>query len=263
MRIDIDVTMDYQLCGKDLVQLTIEAAQLEGQAILEAALDIDGATVSRISGEGGVGQRVWAHVSNDRLTLRYRAKVDVMRSTVALETLAATPLYALPGDVTTYLRASRFCQSDVFIGFATQKFGHLAGGAKVAAIRNWVAAELTYVPGSSNGSTTARDTFVAREGVCRDYAHMVCCLARAANIPARYASVYGPEVNPSDFHAVAQVWLEGAWHLVDATGMSEAETTVLIGTGRDAGDVAFMETEKWAQLINQRICVTQGPLPTH
>ncbi|MFT7058686.1 MAG: hypothetical protein ACJASV_001188, partial [Pseudorhodobacter sp.] len=52
-------------------------------------------------------------------------------------------------------------------------------------------------------------------------------------------------------------------HLVDATGMSEAETTVLIGTGRDAGDVAFMETEKWAQLINQRISVTQGPLPTH
>ena len=30
-------------------------------------------------------------------------------------------------------------------------------------------------------------------------------------------------VEPQDFHAVAEVFLDGAWYLVDATGMAEAD----------------------------------------
>lgn len=258
MRIDIDVTMEYQLCGDDRVLLTLEAACTEGQTVLENRLDIEGATLERINGEGGVGQRVWAHVDSERIKLRYRAGVDVTRSAVALESLAAMPIHTLPGEVLTYLRPSRYCQSDLFTTLAAKQFGELEGGAKIAAIAKWVSTEIAYVPGISNAATTAMDTFVAREGVCRDTTHMLCCLARAANIPARYTSVYGADVNPPDFHAVAQVWLEGAWHLVDATGMSSADGLVVIGAGRDAGDVAFMETVQWAQLISQNVSVSRG-----
>jgi hypothetical protein len=39
--------------------------------------------------------------------------------------------------------------------------------------------------------------------------------------------------------------------------MSTASGLVIIGCGRDAGDVAFMETENWANPIDQRIAVTE------
>lgn len=257
MRIDIDVTMEYQL-GDPMVFLAIEAAHTDGQIIREEQLDIEGATVNRINGEGGLGQRIWANVPDEHLQLRYRAAVDITRPAIALEDLAATPMHELPGEAVSYLRPSRFCQSDMFIAFVARRFGDYEGGAKVAAIRDWVSEEMTYLAGSSNAATTVLDTFISREGVCRDYAHMVCALVRAANIPARYASVYGAEVTPPDFHAVAQVWLDGGWHLVDATGMCPAESLVVMSIGRDACDVAFMETETPAQLEVLEIAVQQS-----
>jgi transglutaminase-like putative cysteine protease len=108
------------------------------------------------------------------------------------------------------------------------------------AIRDWIAGHLSYVPGSSHAGTTAIDTFHGGEGICRDYAHLMITLARAADIPARIASVYAPGVTPPDFHAVAEVYLGGAWHLVDATGMATAGDMAIIGVGRDIGDVAFL-----------------------
>jgi len=107
-------------------------------------------------------------------------------------------------------------------------------------MRNWIASHLAYVPGSSHAGTTAVDTFHGREGICRDYAHLLITLARAADIPARFASVYAPGVNPPDFHAVAEIFLGGAWHLVDATGMATPGDMAIIGIGRDSGDVAFL-----------------------
>jgi transglutaminase-like putative cysteine protease len=86
---------------------------------------------------------------------------------------------------------------------------------------------------------------------------MVCALCRAAGIPARYVSVYGPGVQPPDFHAVAQVWLDGAWRIVDATGMCSADAVVVVAVGRDACDVAFMETETPAYLVTQSVLVTE------
>ena len=50
-------------------------------------------------------------------------------------------------------------------------------------------------------------------------------LARASTIPARYVSCFAPGVTPPDFHAVAEVYLGEAWHLIDATGMAEASSS--------------------------------------
>lgn len=255
MRLKIDVVMDYQLSGGDPALLILEASHTSGQTVLSSTLNIDGASLHRIDGDSAEGPRLWAFVPHDRLRLRYGAEVQVTRADPALDTLAADPLPRLPADVVTYLRPSRHCPSDLFTGFVARRFGHLAGGAKVAAIRDWVAEELVYAPGNSTASTTAMDTFVAREGVCRDYTHLVCSLLRAANIPARYTAVYGPDVHPADFHAVTEVWLEGAWHMVDATGMGRASGLVVIRAGRDASDVAFLETQNWAQLIEQSVTV--------
>ena len=257
MRLNINVSMDYALAPDDPALLAITAAHTDGQTVLESDLAIENATVRWIDGEGGIGDRVWAATQGPRLKLRYRARVDVIRPDVVLGSLTAAPLHALPGDVLTFVRPSRFCPSDQLASFTEKQFGHLAGGDKIAAIAEWVARSLSYIAGSSHAATTAIDTFVTREGVCRDYAHMVCSLARAANIPARYSSAYGPDISPPDFHAVAEVWLEDAWHLVDATGMSSASGLAVIASGRDAGDIPFMETEKPAELIDQSVIVSK------
>jgi transglutaminase-like putative cysteine protease len=248
MRVAISATLDYQICGNQAILLGIEAARTDGQTILDADLDVGGAALHRIGDKSKVGEKVWVMAAEERFIVRYRATVDVDRPVVHLESLAPSPMYALPGDVITYIRPSRFCQSDLFTDFVGRHFGHLTGGAKIAAIVNWVATEITYVSGSSGPATTAVDTFATYQGVCRDFAHLLCSLLRAANIPARYTSVYGAHVAPADFHAVVQVWAGGCWHIIDPTGMGCASGLVVIGTGRDAADVAFMETDQWVQM---------------
>lgn len=255
MNLKIDVAMNYQLDITKQVLLSIEAAQVAGQTVHSSVLEIDHASQRKIEGAEGVGYRTWARVEIDQMWLGYRAEVEVTRPAVALESLAPAAMHELPGDALSFLRPSRFCQSDKFLAFVQRRFGDVEGGAKVAAILDWMDDEMIYQPASSDAETTVLETFVDRQGVCRDYAHMVCALCRAASIPARYASVYGLGVTPQDFHAVAEVWLDGAWRLVDATRMCAPDEMVVIAVGRDACDVAFMETEGPANVINQQVSV--------
>ncbi len=255
MRVIIDVAMDYAVTQADPPVLVLTAAEVAGQSVRESRLDIENAALRCAEGEGGIGKRVWAFLEGTQMSLRYRATVDVERRAAALNGLDARPVHALPNDVVTFVRPSRYCPSDLLASFAEREFGHLKGGEKIAAMAHWVAGALKYSPGSSGPATTAVDTFVSREGVCRDYAHLLCGLARAAFIPARYTSGYSAGVTPPDFHAVAEIWLDGAWHLVDPTGMSSPADFVIIGSGRDASDIPFMETEKPALLIRQSVDV--------
>lgn len=258
MTLSIDLHMDYLIEPDDPALLAITVARTPGQHVTHSTLEIEGAALRWIDADSPLGARVWATAPGSRLHLRYRAHVEITRADPDLHGLVAQPWHALPPDVLGYLRPSRYCPSDALVPFVRRGFGHLRGGAAIAAIRDWVADALAYVPGSSTAATTALDTFVAREGVCRDFAHLVCGMARAAGIPARYVTGYGPDVAPQDFHAVAEVWLDGAWHVVDATGMSDASTLAIIGRGRDAAEVAFMETERWATPVFQRIEVTRA-----
>nr|WP_226898222.1 transglutaminase family protein [Mangrovicoccus algicola] len=250
--------MEYELGAERVVFLTLEAAATTGQRIAESRLQIAGARLARIPGESGIGERVAARLPEARMRLDYHARIDVTRRERALEGLTAAPWHDLPAEAMTYLRPSRFCQSDLFETFAIRHFGRHPGGARVAAIRDWVRSELDYVPGASSAATTAIDTFTTRQGVCRDYAHMLCALCRATDIPARYVSVYAPGVEPPDFHAVAQVWLEDGWHIVDPTGMAGAESAVVIAVGRDAYDTAFMENRGAARMLSQSVSVRRG-----
>ena len=122
---------------------------------------------------------------------------------------------------------------------------------------DWIGREMAYVPGSTSGETTAADAFVARQGVCRDYAHLMATFARAAGIPARLVSGYALGLKPPDFHAVVEVWLDGGWHLVDATCLAPTANVARICVGRDATDIAFMTIFGTAELIEQSVTVTR------
>lgn len=258
MRVSIDVEMHYSFTEPNTVALVLEAARTEGQTILSDSLDLGDATINRIEGDCGVGERIWAQIPGEEMRLRYRALVEITRGAPSLDGRAALPLHLLPAEAAPFIRPSRYCQSDKFVAFVEKRFGHLSGGRKVAAIRDWIEAELSYVPGSSDSDTNVLETFAGRQGVCRDYVHLFCAMVRAAQIPARAGSAYGPDVTPQDFHAVAQVWLEDGWHLVDATGMCRADSLALIAVGRDAYDIAFMESQAPATLLSQSVSVARA-----
>lgn len=254
-KVIIDVVLDYDLPQPCTAILMLEAAEAEGQSLGDASIRFgDTDVVHRIAADEGIGERIMMACETS-VRCNYRCEAEVTRSNPKLDDLVTAPTEDLDGEAYRYTLPSRFCQNERFQTFVQNRFGDLEGGKKVAAIRDWVEAELEYVAGASHGETTAADTFLDRQGVCRDYAHLMIAMCRAAQIPARFCSVYAPSVQPQDFHAVVQVYLSGAWHLVDPTGMATADEMVLIAVGRDATDVAFMTTTGFAEFKEQSVSV--------
>ena len=139
--------------------------------------------------------------------------------------------------------------------FALEQFGSLEGGAAIAAMAEWTRSNLRYEPGCSDESTTAGDTFQQKKGICRDFAHVMISFARAFDIPARMVSAYAWNLDPQDFHAVVEVYLNGGWYLVDSSGLAPVEGLVRIGVGRDATEISFMTIFGVATLNNQTVSV--------
>ena len=255
MQLEINVALDYWFAAGCDVLLQVEAAAIPGQTVALTELVVTPSDhLVRVPAQDHIGTRIWLHAEGQML-IDYRATVLIERTVSQLDNLPGIAPRFLPGEAVPYLMPSRYCPSNRFIDFVGARFGALEGGAKAAAICDWIASYLSYVPGASDGDTTAADTFDSREGICRDYAHLMITLARAADIPARIASVYAPGVSPPDFHAVAEVFLGGAWHLVDPTGMASARDIAIIGIGRDIGDVAFLTAFGGLEMRGQSVSV--------
>jgi transglutaminase-like putative cysteine protease len=254
----IETRLSYRLTAASDLLLQVELARMSGQHVVEDALfttPVEG--FRRIPAEAALGTRAWMRAEG-QLDVTYTARARIDRPDPDFSALAGVAPRTLTGEATPFLMPSRYCPSDEFQAFVAAEFEGLAGGSMVAAQRDWIEAHFSYVPGSSGPTTSARDSFVQRRGVCRDYAHVLIALARAGGVPARMASVYAPHVDPPDFHAVAEVWLGDAWHLIDATGMAKASEMAVIGVGRDAADVSFLTVFGQADLVSQSVSCTEG-----
>lgn len=181
-------------------------------------VDQSGSRLHRLTGAPGL------------LEVRYEATVDGVATTVPTSDLEAI----------TYLRPSRYCQSDEVFAQARRQFQGLNGHDLIAAVSEFVAKSTAYTPGLSQGTDSAVTTLMTGQGVCRDYAHLVIALLRAMDMPARYTACYAPGLDPMDFHAVAEAYLDGAWYVIDATRLADRRSLVRIATGRDAADCAFL-----------------------
>jgi len=256
MKLSIQAHLDYAFAYPTDVLVQVEAAAIPEQQIISAHIDItQGEHFARVPAHNQIGERIWLRIAG-RLVVDYQATVEINRILTECLNLPKVPTHLLPGETVEYLMPSRYCPSDQFQNFVSAEFGTLHGGERVIAMRDWIHDHFSYVPGSSDSATTALETFVNRQGICRDYAHVLITLARASGIPARIASVYALGVEPPDFHAVAEVFLGGEWHLVDATGMAQEAAMAKIGVGRDAADVAFLTAYGQAQMNAQSVTVT-------
>jgi transglutaminase-like putative cysteine protease len=218
------------------------AASLDGAPVgVHEVADVHGTRLHRV--EAGVG----------RLEVAYRA-------TIAGQ---AEPLGASEGELLVYGRPSRYAESDALAPTAGAEFAGIADHAQLlASVSSWVGTRLAYVSGSSLPTDGATRTLLARQGVCRDYAHLCVALLRGLGVPARQVAVYAPGLAPMDFHAVAEAWIDGAWRVVDATTLAPRSTLVRIATGRDAADTAFLTVVSGrADLVEVEVGATADVLP--
>lgn len=255
--IDISVDLTYAVDSRSDMILQIEAARDPDQKVTKRSLTFEG-TRNLVHGpaEEGVGTRS-RFVVQKIVSCAYHAEVELRRAAENLGTLQATPLTGLPDETLRYLMPSRYCAPGDFGASLDTLFGHVAGGALIATVSDWLHETFEYAPWLSNSDTTASDSFLRRGGVCRDYAQVLIAMARARGIPARFVACYAPDVRPQDFHAVAEVWLEGGWHLVDPTKMAEPAEIVRIGVGLDAAEVAFLTVFGQATMLSQTVNVAR------
>ncbi|MFL1460774.1 transglutaminase family protein [Roseococcus sp. DSY-14] len=246
MRFRLGCELDYEVEeGEASFLFHVEPQERDGQAVLEQHLAFTPPLEAERFVEPDTGNRLLrVRAGPGPLKLRHEALVQAAPAVLDPGAVREVPADHLPMALLPHLLPSRYVESDRLAGFAEKTFGALPPGhARVTALCDWVRDHLDYVRGSSDEETTACDTLVQREGVCRDYAHLAIGLCRGLGIPARFVSAYAWQLDPPDFHAVMEAWLEGpqggAWFLFDPTRMAPPDGLVRIGVAADAAGVAF------------------------
>lgn len=227
------VSAHLELFLFDTAELVLSLAVAEG-----ADVDAESFTATASGTPLEVGELAGRHGTRLHLVTGHAGWVNIDYRAEINGVAEAPPHDEL--DLIEYRRPSRYCESDTLMPTATAEFAGLTGKPLLDAVRRFVNDKLNYVPGLSRPTDGAVATLLAREGVCRDYAHLVVALLRGMDVPARLVSVYAPGLRPMDFHAVVEAWVDDAWHVVDATGLAPRQSLVRIATGQDAAETAFL-----------------------
>lgn len=178
------------------------------------------------------------------------------------------PTAELPDDVLVFLLNSRYCEVDLLSPIAVELFGGVwPGWSRVQAICDWVHGKVAFNYGFARPTKTALDVFTERVGVCRDFQHLAVTFCRCMNIPARYVAGYlgdigVPVVGAMDFSAWFEAYLDGRWWAFDARNNTPRIGRVLMATGRDAADVAFLtsfgqSTLKSFQVVSDEVAAAK------
>jgi transglutaminase-like putative cysteine protease len=232
--------------------------------VMEArwSLDPDSSTRSYADLYGNPCRRLI--IPAGRSVINYRATVVVPDAVEDVdEKVAELAPDQLPDETLIYTLPSRFCLPDVLGAEAWDRFGSTPPGyQRVQSICDYVHGHLDFEYGASNPWTTAADAYSTGYGVCRDFTHLAISFCRALNIPARYVFGYLPEIDiqpldlPMDFAAWMEVYLGDRWWTFDPRNNEPRKGRVLIGRGRDAGDVA-MATTFGAPLLESMVVVAE------
>jgi len=173
------------------------------------------------------------------LALQYLAVVQTRVEVMDAARIGGAGIRSLVAEAIPYLFPSRYAPSDQMRQLAAELFGWIPTPfGQAMAVEDWLFENLEYCPGSSNELSGADETYRNRAGVCRDFAHLGITFCRALTIPARYVTVYAYRLQPQDFHAVFEVFIDGTWFLIDGTRKAPLNGMARIAVGRDASDAA-------------------------
>jgi transglutaminase-like putative cysteine protease len=248
----------FKTVAETKVALAVSVARNPGYASVEESLSVsagaDQVPLTELSDHHGGRFHYMEFAEPTEVTVDYTATVSGL----------AIPEVPNLMELIRYVRPSRYAESDRLLPTAYAEFGGLQGEELLQAVRNWVFSELRYVGGSSRGTDGAVETLLNRRGVCRDFAHLAISLLRSKNVPARLVAVYAPGLSPMDFHAVTEAYINGAWYVIDPTGLAPRESMVRITAGRDSSDTAFLSTVGGSLSLKelQVTAVVNGDLPS-
>jgi transglutaminase-like putative cysteine protease len=115
----------------------------------------------------------------------------------------------------------------------------------VLALTELAHGRVAYRAGTTGVATSAHEAWGLGQGVCQDIAHVSVGLLRSVGLPAAYVSGYlHPKASAGigetltgESHAWVEVWLGSWWALDPTNGISAGERHVVVGRGRDYGDV--------------------------
>ncbi len=241
MKFKVSCQLEYDLHDPATFLFALKCLQTGGQHIISESLTTTPAVeIEDFHIHSGMNRFSRIRTLNPGdFSISYEAEMDVSTRIVKLGTLGADPTSEMNPEGIPFLFPSRYCQSDIMRQQANELFGNIQGSYAIAtAVSAWIFENISYVSGSSGETSSAIDTMQDKRGVCRDFAHLGIALCRALNVPARYATVYAYQLNPPDFHAVFEVFIDGWWYLFDATHLAPLNGLVRIATGRDAADAA-------------------------
>ena len=243
MRVQVQSRLAYNFAQPTETIAVVKAAHAAGHTIESETLTLSNGIRLAESVDPVTGARLLRGPLHGAVTIGYSAIIRLAPRLELPAGVQVAPWSQLPVEVLPYLLPSRYCPVDQFLRFASREFGDIApGGARALAILDWLHSNVDYVHGVSTSTTGAAATFIDRAGVCRDFTHLGLTLCRAAGIPARAVAAYALALDPPDFHAVFEVFLDGGWWLVDPTRLAPIAGMVRIAHGRDAADIAFLTT---------------------
>ena len=158
------------------------------------------------------------------------------------------PVADLPDSCLIFLMGSRYCETDKLSQSAWDLFGKTSPGwGRVQAVCDFVHQHITFDYLQARSTRTAFEAFSERIGVCRDFAHLALTLCRCLNIPARYVNghlgdIGVPVVDPMDFSAWIEVFLDGSWWTFDPRNNMPRMGRIVVARGRDAADIPLINS---------------------
>jgi transglutaminase-like putative cysteine protease len=176
------------------------------------------------------------------------------------------PIDDLPDECLIYLMASRYCETDKLTDVAWSLFKDTRPGwERVKVISTFVHNHITFGYEHASSTKSAYDAYVQKKGVCRDFAHLALTLCRCMGIPARYVTGYMGDIgipldgSPMDFSGWFEVYLSGKWHTCDARHNKQRIGRIIMGTGRDAADVALTTTFGRMEMTSFQVFTDEVP----
>ncbi|WP_405415605.1 transglutaminase family protein [Maribacter sp. Asnod1-A12] len=112
------------------------------------------------------------------------------------------------------------------------------------ALNHWIFEYITFTTGVTEVGTTIKDVIAKKKGVCQDFAHLFCALARTNGVPTRYVSGYLDQesgfIGDSQMHAWVESYIPGiGWKGFDPTNNILANTNhIKVSHGKDYNDCA-------------------------
>ena len=214
---------------------------------------------------GNLATRLEYDSPHDRLEVLAEVGVEVRAPPAA--SAAAAHAWEETRDALTYsgkppsqeqLDACRFRMQSSYVQIKGAFFDYgadcFAAGepllAGAEALMHKIHRDFAYAPGSTDIRTSAATAFVARRGVCQDFAHIMIACLRSRGLAARYVSGYLRTLPPPGAPAgwvgadASHAWVSlfsppFGWIDLDPTNDVRVGTDhIVVAWGRDFGDVS-------------------------